>query len=517
MRNKTKLLEYLYIGFSLVIGILFAILFSTAYPAVDDLIFMWPSKGMERGIGLWNIMMDYFQEIYQTQSGRLGNYLAMPFLYLFPRWIYGILGGGLVAFLLIFSCKIVRVKPGSFVGWLLMATIVFAYPWYDYLLMITYNLNYLWSAAAVVGAIWCFLKIRRFRRWGAVASLFLMFVAGWMHEGFGAPFTAGLTLYLLCNFRNVCRREILCWIAAAAGTCMVMMSPMFWQRSDEVLFLLLKFSYKEGIMQLGPALLFFLSFFISSVILLSGKNTRKLLLASQVFPILAGFSLSSLVVFIMYYCGPRTGSPLLLSGALGCGVTFSIIGRNRSSAAACWLAAILIGGLSVVNLVSAISLQSKLNAEEDRVIGLFEASEDGTIYFDLRYPTLDLSLFKTNVRQFHEKTPKWFFQTYYGAGKTLVVLPSEMKGFRPSKATESHSTPGAMIYNGWIVLPESTDVSTFKRIKIELENGDKLPGRFRRDYFKAEDGKTYILIAPHEKTLNPGLRIKDVILHDHSR
>ena len=73
-----------------------------------------------------------------------------------------------------------------------------------------------------------------------------------------------------------------------------------------------------------------------------------------------------------------------------------------------------------------------------------------------------------------------------------------------------------MIYNGCIILPDTTDVDSYKRIHIVISSGERRASRFRRDYFKAADGKTYILLEPHDKVLDPTLEIKDVDLTDHS-
>ena len=516
MGQSTKTLKYLYISISVIAGVLFAFIYSLVPANTDDLCFMISSKGMERGFGLWNLMVDKFPDIWQTQSGRLGNFVALPFLYLFPRWVFGIVSGGIISFILLFVCTLTKVRKGSVVSWLLMSAIVFAFPWYDYMFLITYSANYVWASAAVLAAVWAFLKVDEMSSPGYYAGLLLMFVAGWMHEGFGAPLTCGLTLWLIVFRKKITVRKVCAWAFAGVGTGMTLLSPTFWVRGENEANMLQKFPYKEAIMQLGPALLFFIVFAIAFLILVSDRKRRQRLDNYGLLTITGGFCIASLVVFLKYFNGPRTGAPLLLMSAVGCGITFSAIGRNVRFKIVEWSLGCIVSIGVIVNLVFAIERQKDLNREYEEVLNLYEASPDGTIYYDLIYPTPDLSLFKTSVRQFHEKVPKTFWEWYYGPDKPIVILPSALKGFSQEKSSPSELSKGVMIYNGCIILPDTTDVDSYKRIHIVTSSGERRPSRFRRDYFKAADGKTYILLEPHDKVLDPTLEIKDVDLTDHS-
>ena len=144
---------------SAITGSLIAILIALTPPGVDDLLFLLPAKGYQPGPALWSMMTAEFPRIWDTQTGRLGNFIAMPFLYMMPKWIFGIITGGLTTLLIILSCKLTRSRYGSIISWLLYCGIILAYPWYDFLTMITYSINYIWAAAATAGAILCYLHI----------------------------------------------------------------------------------------------------------------------------------------------------------------------------------------------------------------------------------------------------------------------------------------------------------------------------------------------------------------------
>lgn len=342
-----------------------------------------------------------------------------------------------------------------------------------------------------------------------------MFLAGWMHEGFGAPFTAAIGLCLICNLRTIKWKEYSSFLIAAAGTGVTFLSPTFWSRSVSGANKITQFPFTEAVLQLGPALLLFLVFLISIVILLNKNkhhNTYLNVRKRNLIILTSGFCIASAVVFLKYYCGPRTGAPLLLLSAIGCAATFTTLYKNKHNHVLQWLFCIIVSFGVLTNLIFAIIKQHQLKREYDDIVNLFEASENGTFFYDLSYPVADATLFKTSVRQFHEKVPIRFWEIYYGPEKKMVILPSAMKGFSPSKSRKSRYTPEALIYNGWIVLPDDFDIDSHKQIKILLEDGTVKATRFRHDDFTGQDGNKYTLISPHKKILNPDIIIKDVII-----
>lgn len=518
MNRQIKGQSLCYISVTILTGILFAILISLTPPGADDLLFLIPAKGHEPGLGLWDMMIGELPRIWQTQSGRLGNFIAMPILYLMPKWIFGVITGFLTSLLIILSARISGSRPGSIVSWLLYATIVIAYPWYDYLTLVTYAINYIWTSAVVAGTMVCFMNINRYSRAGMISAFILAFIAGWMHEGFGAPLCVGLTLAIVVNLKNIGRRQLLLYFFTGIGTCMTFLSPVFWSRSERETNFLLKFTYKEALMQLGPAMLFVFVLIALTIMVMIRKDLRKRIWTSMRFLLFAGAAAASTAVFLKYYTGPRTGAPAMLYSALGCAYVITTITKDKRPAQwLSWVVACLIGGFGLIHLAYADVAQAECKKEYEEVTRLYEQSTDGTFYYDLSYPTADLSLFKTSVRQFHERIPKDFMRIYFKPDHSMVILPTAMKGFAPDKAVESRLTPGVLLYNGWIVLPDSIDTGSFQRIHILTETGEYLPSRFRIDRFKSDTGSDFIIVTPHIKVLDPSLRVKDVAMQDHSR
>lgn len=517
-RNQHTVQSNFFLSVAIISGILFAILISLTPTGADDLFFMVPMRGHTAGFGLWKMMIERIPWIWETQSGRLGNFLSLPFLYLAPKWIFGIICGFFVFILITISCRISGARFGSIVSWLLYATIVLAFPWYDYLTLVTYAINYIWAATAAVGAIYCYLNIKKYEGLQYVFACILMFIAGWIHEGFGAPLSAGITICLLLHYKQCSKKQIAAWISVCAGTCMTILSPVFWQRSERATNYLLKFTYKEALMQLGPALVFLIAFIILLLWILSKGKTGQKILKSAHLELFIVAALASGAVFLKYYTGPRTGAPVMLYSALGCGYILSSVHESRCPYVKLqWIIGILIGGGSIIHLTFADIKQEDCRKEYEEVITLYQESADGTFYYDLSYPEADITLFKTSVRQFHEKVPKDFMRIYFSPENKMVILPSSMEGFTPERSESSKLTPGAMIYNGWIVVPEDFDVNSFQRIGIITGNGKNVPSRFRTDRFFCPGYGYYLLITPHIKVLDQTIDIKDVVFNDHSR
>lgn len=514
--NKNQ--KNFYLVTTIITGVLFAILISLTPAGADDLLFMIPMKGHTASLGLWEMMIKRIPWIWETQSGRLGNFLSLPFLYLAPKWIFGIISGFMVFILITISSRISDARLGSIVSWLIYATIVLAFPWYDYLTLVTYSINYLWAAAAAACALYCYININNYERLRFGLACVLMFIAGWMHEGFGAPLSAAITICLLLHHKQCTRKQITAWISICAGTCMTILSPVFWQRSERATSYLLKFTYKEALLQLGPALVFIIAFIILLLWVLSRSQRRQEMFKSNHLELLIIAAAASAAVFIKYYTGPRTGAPVMLYSALGCGYILSTALCGRLTHVILqWIVGIIIGGFSMIHLIFADIKQSECRKEYTKVTTLYQDSANGTFYYDLTYPKADLTLFKTSVRQFHERVPKEFMRMYFSPNNNMVILPTSMKGFSPEYAKKSQKTPGAMIYNGWIVVPESFDIDSFQRIGVITENGEHVPSRFRTDRFFCTGYGFFILITPHIKVLDQTVEIEDVVINDHSR
>lgn len=516
MADKDKIaLHHIYLAAAVAEGILLAILIAVTPAAADDLFFMIPVREMGSESDAWQKMIREVSWVWETQSGRLGNFLSLPFLFLLPRWVFGIITGALFSFILLEMTSLVGTRRGSVVSWLIMAVMVFAYPWYDYLTQVTYAVNYVWASAILVGALWCFLNSGSLSKPLFVVALIWTFVSGWIHEGFGVPYCCGLTLWMLINRRRLDSRKILLWLMAASGSVMTAFSPTFWSRSQDGAGNVLDFPLNEAVIQLGPALLVCIVFVVSLGFCTIRKKTRQRLVMYGLLWIVIGGVICSMAVFLRFYSGPRTGAPLLLFSSLGCALMFRILGEPFNSRPAAWIIGVMIALCAFVNLVFAIVRQTDLNKESQKIESLYNASPDGAIYLDLIYPVADASLYKTTVRQFHERVPIFFWEKYHDSDKHLVILPAAIRDFIPERAQPSGKAPGIWVYKNHIIASQSLDLSDVNLIRLLTGEGSWTSSRFRADPFTGRDGHRYVLITPHLQTLDHSVRIIDCEIYSH--
>ena len=502
---------------AVLISILFAILYALTPHAADDLLFLHGTQGMtlaERASALPGELLHRWH----TETGRLGTLLSLPFLYLLPKWVFGILTGLVIFLLMRFSVKLSGVTPGSLLSWLVMGVIVFVLPWYDFLFLESYSLNYVWGGCLAVAAAYYFMSPQRAGDKKIVWMSLLTFLAGWTHEAYGAPLCVATTVWLFLNRNSVSRKALIPWFSLGIGTALTFLSPMLWTRAETEANLITKFPLKEAVMQLGPAFMMLAIAILAILVCLCRRKWRMELRAHKAkAAFFAAFILTALAVFIKFYNGPRTDMPLVLFCGVAAAFFFGLIPHKAPKILTLATGA-LIGLGSIIHLIYTNIRQKELLMENNRIVQLFRESPSGTFYLDVTYPHADISLFKTSVRNFHARVPIWMFEVYYSdLKKKLAILPEDMKGFSEEKAKPSAYTPQAMIYNGRIILPEDYDLENIVRIKVFTKQGAEMQSRYLFTTFEAEDGNCYILLTPHVKTLDNSIEIVDVDMSDSSR
>lgn len=483
-----------------IVSSLFVALLSFVPLAVDDLWFLdgiHSPAGWDRFVSACNLMS---QRVF-TDTGRLGNLVSPLFLGLFPKMVYNLLSGVVFFLLVIGSCRVVGVSRGLWC-YVILAFCTICLPWYDYLLVVTYGLNYLWAGAAAVWAVGHLISTKSRHLW--LASI-VCFIAGWMHEGFGVPLSAA-ALTLLCIRRN--RPSIVLTIATISGTAMTFISPSVWLRFDAQSAMAPRhYPLSEAVMQFGPLVLVLILF----VAFLLWRIWRK---KSQIdAPVIVFFCVYIVVataLALAFYSGPRTTMSPLLFAFIGCVYLFvptlKAAPRYISSA----VAVVLSVGICI-HMIAAIMLQRRLLNEFHQVTEAYKSSVDGTLYIDLIPARFDISLYKTTVRQFHEQTPRLMFSRYYGKSgdaAPLTILPERLNGFTIVQSVESANISHLYIYSGLLVATPETIVDG-SIIEVADTDGVWHASRVRLQRFRALDGNYYDLVTPHVAVLNPNIRIME--------
>lgn len=506
-----------YIALTALFAILFGILYALTPPGADDLLYLGGLEDAMAEKGVAGGLVDSFALRFHTETGRIGVYISLLLLGLVPKYVSAILMAVSVEILFIIGCRLADAPFGSVRSWLWAGAIIFLLPWYDFMLLTTYMVNYVVGGAFAVTSAYYFMRCGDCRGWRLAGVCLLMFVTGWIHECYGAPLICAAAVVMLANRHSVTASMTMCFAALCAGAAMIALSPVLWSRAASES-LLLKFPLKEAMMQLGPALASVALFAVMSLIVFV-KGWRGRLMSSKA-PILWIFTAVSvavsLCITLKFYCGPRTAFPVILFSSLGTVYLMGFTTDVRLPDILKTSTKVLIAALGSVNLSYAIVRECGLRHEYADIVRLFRGSPDGTFHYDLSYPSLDLSFFKTSVRDFHSRQPIEMWQNYYDptGRKSLVILPTEMEGFLPEKARMSANVPGAMIYNGWIVLEESSEIAEhaagISRITVVRDSGMSERSRYRLYPFTASDGRTYILLIPHVKVLDKSITISDL-------
>lgn len=492
---------------SILSGILISVLLFAVPLSIDDLWFLdgiYDAPSPSAFIKACQVL----SERLSTDTGRFGAIISPLFLALFPKWIYNILTGIIFCMLIVGSCRLARIRPGTIWSWLLLLFCVIGLPWYDYLTVLTYGINYIWAATLAVWAANLILSKRRLTTTWMILGLLLCFIAGWMHEGFGIPLSAAaLSLVIWPGLK---RQRIWMTVAVILGTSMTAASPAVWNRLFYVATLESKqFPTGELVIHFGP-LAIMLLLYLLSLILSFSKRRKKLSDYNSTVVFFSVFILVSSVVAIIFYCGPRITTATVLFAGIASVRLISPLVRPlpqywRFSGGA------IITFFLIAHFPVAIAEQRVLKKEYEDIVKKFQASSNGQVFKDVQKPKISFSLFKTTVRQFNEHIPRTFFSRYYdpSGSKELSILPPSLQGFSLLEAVPSDHTPGLYMFKGLMIMKR--EPKGYKATII-LGDGSESESRYRFQPFQTSDGETYFLITPHVQVLNPKLQIRDAII-----
>lgn len=503
----------IFIAATAIAAVLLTAIYMNSPMEADDYWFLEGTHGMKNGVDKFLVACNTMTERWHTDTGRLGNLINPLFLALLPKWVFDVISGLMFFVTVIFSCRMASVRLGSVGSYLLLAGIVFCFPWYDYLFCVTFGINYVWAMALILMASYYLLQPTG-RGWPTVIVCVLCFCAGWFHEGFGAPLSCAAVVVAVLRYRRHCldKSFMAKVISLCAGTLMICVSPSFWNRAESQISNIVKFPFKELVMQIGPSVLIFAMFVIALIIALSVANYRHRLHHTDrgyertIF--FTVFVTAAMVVMLKYYNGPRTAAAVIMFGMVG---TVWLLNRCVKSFRHLWIGNALKVLLSLAvfaNLGYAANAQRKILAEYDEVVTQFQASRDGTIYLDITYPTADLSMFKTTVRQFHERIPKKMISHYMDPDKNMVILPKMLKGVGESDLKPA-SRPGFYVSRGYIMCEPSAAPESYQ-ITVRDAGGNDIATRYRLDPFRLDSGKELVFVMPHIQTLDPEIKIMDV-------
>lgn len=490
--------KLLYVGCGLV-AVLFGVMFFLTPTYNDDLWYLKNSIG-QRGTPehLWSTLIEACSH-WRDDTGRLSNLFAAPFLSFFPKWVYSGLTASAIFFILIKGAELTgapRVSPGS-AFWIF--TVVFIFPWCDYMFGVIYSINYVWGAFLGVAVLT--LLGGRCRDW---LFFLLCYLTGWWHEGLTVMLLAGVaTYYFVRNPRRLLRlkiprRPFIAVVGLSLGMLTIVLLPAF---ANQVAARYSHIFADALWITLLNILAWNLLFYIYFILYISGlclRRVRRRWFADNraqmaLFTAFAVAGMVSTVIYFKYYNGARTGAFCQLMSAVAIIrivptlFTFKI----RRNARIISVAAVLL--LSVVNLVASIVVQTRLTKEFDRVnhLGRIAGGELPEVYYDPTPVRLGVDLLKPSYLA---------LKTSYGLNN-IILLPTRLEGFSPDNPDAARCSDTTLwIYHGLPVYNGAESIDNCE-LQLTLTDGGELitPVSVRR--FHDANGENATYIRPPRLTL----------------
>lgn len=199
----------------------------------DDLAYKGLFMGPEPTWG-WAKYYRWFGFHWVYVNGRMAN-LLVPFFLAIPwRWLTALIFSFMYGLMLYMPCRIIAATVKINVSaacTICMTLMCFGLPWWDSMLLLDCQTNYVWSSALVICAFWLIFHAQPTTKTGLAGAMLLCAWAGATHEGASLPLAIAMTLWLWYNRQQPDKRGRLLAGAFAAGTVWVTFSPGILRRA----------------------------------------------------------------------------------------------------------------------------------------------------------------------------------------------------------------------------------------------------------------------------------------------
>lgn len=166
---------------------------------------------------------------YLTTNGRFAVHITvMSMLNLMPLWLYRLLNAVVFGLLWLLT---LRLGFGRIRGWF-VPTVTLCMIWWLIpdagtitLSLVSYSVNYMWTATAVLALLFLAQRCRDMKR-GLFAALALFaFLCGSLQESFSLPLSVAIVIDSIIGFRRLSRRQIILRILFLIGSAAVIAAP----------------------------------------------------------------------------------------------------------------------------------------------------------------------------------------------------------------------------------------------------------------------------------------------------
>lgn len=301
-------------------------------------------------------------------NGRLANFLAPPLLNLIPHWAFALLCGAATWLMLYMMLRWSNTwHQGGFWSTLLIATAMLALPWWDSMQVFDCQLNYIWTTALVLSALWVAVRSKLRRRWQTACAALLCFAAGMMHESASLVVLAGLMVWILVQRPVLTSKQKMLLLTFALGAAVALCSPGIWARAtgdrpcdDSLLWLFLKSYPVVGVLWIAMSLC---------------RRTAKKVLQTPLL-ILAAATVPAVVLGL---ASGIVGRPGWFASVFAIIVLARMLNHHPLRCKVCsWVLAAIV----VAHLSATVLWQYRQSIDYERFEAAFEASENGVVYLD---------------------------------------------------------------------------------------------------------------------------------------
>lgn len=340
---------------------------------------------------------NFWADIRLVDNGRLSNTL-IPLFLLFSPWkeLFPVITGCFVAFLiwgvarLSFPGRRISLLP-LLLSW---ACVVFLLPWRNSLFIADYSINYIWSAAITMLFMLVVMRGEK-KGWPPLLfalSLLLALIAGLWHEGFALATLGGFLLYTIFSRRRFAFQWWTVGIFYAGVTIVNFLCPGMLERADN----------EFGILGLGASLFTMIADFLPVILLAllivglsfsrSGRKRLRECRENPWFMIGIGIIVVGVLLSVLFVHQPRSAFWPDLMAIVLCIMLSEPLWSKVFSSSFRWYVGILLLSVALLPMIFAITEQYEYFKEAKTVEEKMEISPEGTVYHDLRSPSLATNL-----------------------------------------------------------------------------------------------------------------------------
>lgn len=455
--------------------------------ACDDEYFRMNYLSLNGGSSSFSIaaMKDFATFIWQTENGRLANYISPLFSTIMPRMAGAIILGAAITLMITGAARLA--VPYGRIGWKTITAVccgtIFALPWHENIILVDYTLNYPFAACLEIWFLYVMMyglyRKSKYLRGTAALCLYVLLAlcAGSVHEGFAVPVFCGLAVIAI---RHRFSREAKWWILFAVFTIGMMsslLSPGIWERADVAggSTIIQKIIRGKHVIAFGMGAIVCLAAAVATGLL--HPATRKRLDAiykeDRFIALFVIMTVSAAIaMYTSYARGAWIGelSAIIMLVSL---VRETCTGTRFKRIKSCIATVMLL--VTSAFCIGNVYWQYRFHIQDREITTLLEQSADGCVYFDGDfYPPV-----YTLQQPFHLRWISNFALAAAAMNDSLHnrirILPTDFsKHVEPTQCDAVAGTAGACYLNGHLIVKEwEKDICDMGTIYVTRSDGKR--------------------------------------------